>query len=112
MYVLTPPLFELLAKHIQLTNSKLARQYPSVHYGLLKTLNSHCAAVLCLENHKPSENRYSTLNLFFLNNYLVYSNEEEIGNLCCRLLNKIVKRQRDLDVSFLVRLFDLCQFWL
>ncbi|CAF3334386.1 unnamed protein product [Rotaria socialis] len=104
MYVLTPPLFELLAKHIQLTNSKLARQYPSVHYGLLKTLNSHCAAVLCLENHKPSENRYSTLNLFFLNNYLVYSNEEEIGNLCCRLLNKIVKRQRDLDVSFLVRL--------
>ncbi|CAM4989425.1 unnamed protein product, partial [Rotaria socialis] len=41
-----------------------------------------------------------------------YSNEEEIGNLCCRLLNKIVKRQRDLDVSFLVRLFDLCQFWL
>ncbi|CAM4940041.1 unnamed protein product [Rotaria socialis] len=104
MYVLTPPLFELLAKHIQLTNSKLARQYPSVHYGLLKTLNSHCAAVLCLENHKPSENRYSTLNLFFLNNYLVYSNEEEIGNLCCRLLNKIVKRQRDLDVSFLVRI--------
>lgn len=32
-----------------------------------------------------------------------YSDEEEICNLCCRLLNKIVKRQRDLDVSFLVR---------
>ncbi|CAF4577300.1 unnamed protein product, partial [Rotaria magnacalcarata] len=34
-----------------------------------------------------------------------YSDEEEICNLCCRLLNKIVKRQRDLDISFLVRKF-------
>ncbi|CAF3102491.1 unnamed protein product [Rotaria socialis] len=41
-----------------------------------------------------------------------YSDEEEICNLCCRLLNKIVKRQRDLYVSFLVRFFDLCRFWL
>ncbi|CAF2156605.1 unnamed protein product, partial [Rotaria magnacalcarata] len=41
-----------------------------------------------------------------------YSDEEEICNLCCRLLSKIVKRQRDLDVSFLVRLSDLCRFWL
>ncbi|CAM2707039.1 unnamed protein product [Rotaria socialis] len=66
--------------------------------------------VLWLENHKPRENLYSTLNLIFLNNYLVYSGEEKICNLCCRLLNKIVKRQRDLDISFLVRLFDLCRF--
>jgi hypothetical protein len=34
---------------------------------------------------------------------LAYSDEEEICNLCCRLLNKIVKRQRELDISFLVR---------
>ncbi|CAF4769368.1 unnamed protein product, partial [Rotaria sp. Silwood2] len=44
MYALSPPLFELFAKHRQLTNSKLARQYPAVHYGVLKTLYSHCAA--------------------------------------------------------------------
>ena len=44
MYALTPPLFELLAKHLQLINSKLAQQYPAVHYGVLKTLYSHCAA--------------------------------------------------------------------
>ncbi|CAF1557223.1 unnamed protein product, partial [Rotaria magnacalcarata] len=37
--------------------------------------------------------------------YEIYSDEEEICNLCCRLLNKIVKRQRDLDISFLVRKF-------
>ncbi|CAF3367912.1 unnamed protein product [Rotaria socialis] len=43
---------------------------------------------------------------------MTYSDEEEICNLCCRLLNKIVKRQRDLYVSFLVRFFDLCRFWL
>ncbi len=39
----------------------------------------------------------------FIRFFLAYSDEEEICNLCCRLLNKIVKRQRDLDVSFLVR---------
>jgi hypothetical protein len=44
MYALSPPLFELLAKHLQLTNSKFAQQYPAVHYGILKTLYSHCAA--------------------------------------------------------------------
>lgn len=44
MYALSPPLFELLAKHLQLINSKLAQQYPAVHYGVLKTLYSHCAA--------------------------------------------------------------------
>ncbi|CAF4420095.1 unnamed protein product, partial [Rotaria sp. Silwood2] len=38
--------------------------------------------------------------------------EEDISNLCCSLLSKIIKRQRDLDVSFLVRLFDLGRFWL
>ncbi|CAF3410651.1 unnamed protein product, partial [Rotaria socialis] len=51
--------------------------------------------------------------------HIAYSDEEEICNLCCRLLSKIVKRQRDLDVSFLVRrmygttwlesLFQSCQ---
>jgi hypothetical protein len=46
MYALSPPLFELLAKHLQLTNSKLAQQYPAVHYGVLKTLYSHCAALV------------------------------------------------------------------
>ena len=44
MYALSPALFELLAKHLQLINSKLAQQYPAVHYGVLKTLYSHCAA--------------------------------------------------------------------
>ena len=39
----------------------------------------------------------------FTADHLAYSDEEEICSLCCRLLNKIVKRQRDLDVSFLVR---------
>jgi hypothetical protein len=43
MYALEPPLFQLLAKHLQLINSRLARQYPAVHYGVLKTLYSHCA---------------------------------------------------------------------
>lgn len=42
-------------------------------------------------------------SLEIFNTFLAYSDEEEICNLCCRLLNKIVKRQRDLDVSFLVR---------
>ncbi len=46
MYALSPPLFELLAKHLQLTNSKLAQQYPAVHYGVLKTLYSHCSALV------------------------------------------------------------------
>ncbi|CAF4836356.1 unnamed protein product, partial [Rotaria sp. Silwood1] len=31
------------------------------------------------------------------NSSLAYSDEEQIGNLCCHLLNKIVKRQCDLD---------------
>ena len=44
LYALSPSLFELLAKHLQLTNAKLARQYPAIHYGVLKTLYSHCAA--------------------------------------------------------------------
>ena len=48
MYALSPPLFKSLAKHLQLTNSKLARKYPAVHYVVLKTLYSHCAAlVIC-----------------------------------------------------------------
>ncbi|CAF2516072.1 unnamed protein product [Rotaria sp. Silwood2] len=46
MYTLSPPLFQLLVKHLQLTNSRLARQYPAVHYGTLKTLYSHCAALI------------------------------------------------------------------
>ncbi|CAF4903045.1 unnamed protein product, partial [Rotaria sp. Silwood2] len=46
MYTLSPPLFQLLVKHLQLTNSRLARQYPAVHYGTLKTLYSHCAALV------------------------------------------------------------------
>ncbi|CAF4307864.1 unnamed protein product, partial [Rotaria sp. Silwood2] len=41
MYALLSPLFQLLAKHLQLTNSKLARQYSAVHYGIWKTLYSH-----------------------------------------------------------------------
>ena len=50
MYALSPPLFELLAEHLQITNSKLARKYPAVQYGVLKTLYSHCAAlVICFE---------------------------------------------------------------
>ncbi|CAF1151567.1 unnamed protein product, partial [Rotaria magnacalcarata] len=49
---------------------------------------------------------------FWYLSFDAYSDEEEICNLCCRLLSKIVKRQRDLDVSFLVRLSDLCRFWL
>ncbi|CAF3645050.1 unnamed protein product [Rotaria socialis] len=175
MYALSPPLFELLAKHLQLTNSKLARQYPAVHYGVLKTLYSHCAAhehfihnsdlfkqndttnvmsltsltkdnfedllklqhrlivnshLSCHDTKKlvlnwlaeiidalPQEdNGLLTLPLLLKLSHAIidiaYSDEEEICNLCCRLLNKIVKRQRDLDVSFLVRLFDLCRFWL
>ncbi|CAF0977060.1 unnamed protein product [Rotaria sordida] len=175
MYALSPPLFELLAKHLQLTNSKLAQQYPAVHYGVLKTLYSHCAAhehfihnsdlfkqndtnnvmsltsltkdnfedllklhhrlivnshLSCHDTKKlvlnwlaeiidalPQEdNGLLTLPLLLKLSHAIidiaYSDEEEICNLCCRLLNKIVKRQRDLDVSFLVRLFDLCRFWL
>ncbi|CAF1327016.1 unnamed protein product [Adineta steineri] len=175
MYALSPPLFELLAKHLQLTNSKLARQYPAVHYGVLKTLYSHCAAhehfihnsdlfkqndtnsvmsstsltkdnfedllklhhrlivnshLSCHDTKKlvlnwlaeiidalPQEdNGLLTLPLLLKLSHAIidiaYSDEEEICNLCCRLLSKIVKRQRDLDVSFLVRLFDLCRFWL
>ena len=46
MYALSPPLFELLAKHLQLTNSKLSQQYPAVHYAVLKTLYSHCSALV------------------------------------------------------------------
>ena len=67
MYALSPPLFELLAKHLQLTNSKLAQQYPAVHYSVLKTLYSHCAAlVIRLKD--------SFLIFNFFNNYFLVMN--------------------------------------
>ncbi|CAF3955136.1 unnamed protein product [Rotaria magnacalcarata] len=61
MYVLTRPLFEFLAKHLQLTNSKLARQYPSVHYGVVKTLYSHCAALLQSNETSIHDSYYAIL---------------------------------------------------
>ncbi|CAF4013359.1 unnamed protein product [Rotaria magnacalcarata] len=95
----------------------VARQYPVVHYGVLKTLYSHCATKLVLnwlaeiiDALMQEDNGLLILPLLLKLSHAII--DIEICNLCCRLLNKIVKRQRDLDVSFLVLLFDLCQFWL
>ncbi|CAF3949314.1 unnamed protein product [Rotaria magnacalcarata] len=147
----------------------VARQYPVVHYGVLKTLYSHCAThehfihnsdlfkqndtniVMSLTSLTKDnfEDLLEVLHRLIVNSHLSCHDRKklvlnwlaeiidalmqedngllilplllklshaiidiEICNLCCRLLNKIVKRQRDLDVSFLVLLFDLCQFWL
>lgn len=57
MYALTPPLFELLAKQLPVTNRKLAESFPAVHYGILKTLYSHCAASV--------DEKTSTIDLCF-----------------------------------------------
>ncbi|CAF1174376.1 unnamed protein product [Didymodactylos carnosus] len=177
MYALSPSLFELLSRHLQLTNSKLARQFPASHFAVLKTLYSHCVAhehfilssdlfnsnstsdrmmmslssstkdhledilklhhrlivnshTSCHDTNKlvlnwlaeiidslPQDDRglFSLPLLLKICHSIVdtaYSDEEEICALCCRLLTKILRRHSDLEATLLVRLFDLCRFWL
>lgn len=75
MYALSPPLFELLAKHLQLTNSKLAQQYPAIHYGVLKTLYSHCSAlvIFCFKKIIKSLRLFLDMKILYI--ILIYLNK-------------------------------------
>ncbi|CAF4975087.1 unnamed protein product [Rotaria sp. Silwood1] len=85
MYALSPPLFQLLAKHLQLTNSKLARQYSAIHYGILKTLYSHCAAYEHFIHNSDLFKQNDTNNVMSLTS-LTKDNFEDLLKLLHRLI--------------------------
>ncbi|CAF3973322.1 unnamed protein product [Rotaria sp. Silwood1] len=105
MYALSPPLFQLLAKHLQLTNSKLARQYSAIHYGILKTLYSHCAAYEHFIHNSDLFKQNDTNNVMSLTS-LTKDNFEDLLKLLHRLIVNSYLSCHDTN------LFNLCRYWL
>jgi hypothetical protein len=90
MYALSPPLFELLAKQLQLANSKLAQRYPAVHYAVLKTLYSHCAALVRFSEPSRST-RIASLRFrheHFIHNSDLFKQNDNTSVMTMTSLNK------------------------